>query len=353
VILCLYSLGKEISAVVVLGRLSIGSMIPLAECYERPLQAALENRFGVSTVKQSTVSYRRQQEEVNAYFQAQSAYWEEIYTSGSVQAEIYRARQAVVLAWIDDLALASGSRVLEIGCGAGFLSVALAQRGLRVQAIDSTEAMVELARRQAQESGTTELLSVDVGDVYALAFEDSRFDLVLALGVIPWLARPELAIQEMARVSRPGGSVLLTIDNQTALHLLLDPRMNPALAPLRRGVKGILERIGLVHQLPKPMATFKYAHRFIDKSLASAGLSKTRSMTLGFGPFTLLCRKVLPNSLDIILHQRLQRLAERNVPLIRSSGAHYVVLTRKSASLALERSTSTEKPGSDTAKAVK
>ena len=111
-----------------------------------------------------------QQEKVNAYFQAQSSYWKEVYVSEGVQAEIYRDRQATVLAWIDSLDLASGSQVLEIGCGAGLMAVALTQRGLRVHAIDSIEAMVELARRHALESGTSESLSVEVGDVYSLAF---------------------------------------------------------------------------------------------------------------------------------------------------------------------------------------
>src|SRR6266567_5002159 len=104
-------------------------------------------------MNKSTVSYRQQQAEVNAYFQAQSSYWNEVYASESLYAEIYRARQTAALAWVDELALAAGSRVLEIGCGAGFLSVALAQRGLRVQAIDSTEAMVDLACRHAGEAG--------------------------------------------------------------------------------------------------------------------------------------------------------------------------------------------------------
>jgi 2-polyprenyl-3-methyl-5-hydroxy-6-metoxy-1,4-benzoquinol methylase len=293
---------------------------------------------------ESPVSYRRQQEEVNTHFQAQSSYWKDIYARNTVYAELYRARQATALAWIDDLALAPGSRVLEVGCGAGFLSVALAQRELCVHAIDSTETMVELTRKQAAESGVTELLSADAGDVYELAFEDDSFDLVTALGVIPWLERPELAIREMARVTRPGGHVLLTDGNQVALNLLLDPWKNPALTPLRRSVKGMLERVGLLHQSPKPiMATF-HDRRFIDEALASAELIKIKGMTLGFGTFTFLHRKVLPERLGIALHHWLQSLANRNVPLFRSTGLTYLVLATKSALPPSERSTSAEQP---------
>src|SRR6266699_3312607 len=123
-------------------------------------------------MRKFSAPHRLEQERVNAYFQSQSLYWKEVYSSGGVEGKIYRERQEAALKWIESLALKPGSRVLEIGCGAGFLAVALAQHGLRVQAIDPAEATVELARRHAVESGTAELLSVDFGDVCALAFED-------------------------------------------------------------------------------------------------------------------------------------------------------------------------------------
>jgi len=301
-------------------------------------------------LKESIASNPLKQEDVNTYFQGQSSYWKDIYVGSGVQAEIYRQRQAMVLTWIDDLALAPGSRVLEVGCGAGFLSVALAQRGLRVHAIDSAEKMVELTRRHGEVSGTAELISVDFGDVHALAFEDGSFDLVIAVGVIPWLEKPELAIQEMARVTRPGHTIILTADNRMRLIYLLDPLANPALASLRRDVKAMLEHIGLSQVSKSRTKENLYDCRFIDETLTSAGLIKDRSITLGFGPFTFLQHRFLPHTLDIALHRRLQFLADRNVPGFRFSGSQYLVLARKLASRPSGRPTSAEKSVSDATK---
>jgi ubiquinone/menaquinone biosynthesis C-methylase UbiE len=283
-------------------------------------------------MRKPTVSYRRQQESVNAYFQLQSSYWKDIYTSGAVQAEIFRARQATVLAWIDELALAPGSRVLEIGCGAGFLAVALAQHGLRVYAIDSTEAMIEQARRYAAASGVAQALSLDIGDVYTLTFEDSSFDLVIAIGVIPWLARPELAMQEIARVTRLDGRVILTADNRARLTYLLDPWMNPFLSPLRRSVKSMLERLGFLDRSSQVVLETLHSSHFIDNALSSAELVKIRDMTLGFGPFSFLQYKFIPEPFGTWLHRRLQRLADRKVPLVHTAGAQYLVLAQKARS---------------------
>ncbi len=289
----------------------------------------------------------QQQEKVNTYFQSRSSYWKDIYASSGVYAEIHRNRHIAVLHWIDSLALAPTSRVLEIGCGAGFLAVALAERGFRVHAIDSIEAMVEQARQHAIEAGVTDLLSVGVGNVYALDFDDGAFDLVIAIGVIPWLDQPELAMQEMGRMTKPEGFAILTADNRARLNTLLDPWLNPALSPLKRRIKIALERAGPWHRTSNEIDSTLHKRRFIDETLARFDLIKARGMTLGFGPFSLFRRTIVPEPLGTALHHRLQRLADRGVPVFRSAGAHYLVLARKSASQPLMQSMSTEKPLSD------
>lgn len=298
-------------------------------------------------MKKITVSRLQGQEVVNAYFQSQSLFWKNIYTSGGVYAQIHRDRLATALDWIDSLSIAPHSEVLDIGCGAGLMSLALAQRGFRVHAIDSVEAMVEQARRHAMESGIANLLTVTIGDVYAPGFEDETFDLVVALGVIPWLERPELAIQEMARVTRPGGYVILTADNRARLNNLLDPWLNPMLTPLKRQMKDVLVKMGLHRQSVEDTGATYHSRRFIDEALTRVELVKTKSITLGFGPFSLFRHTVVPEPFGTRLHHRLQRLADRNTPGFRSAGAHYIVLAQKPLSRPRIQSTRSKHPFSD------
>jgi len=271
----------------------------------------------------------QEQGEVNAFFEATSSYWRDIYASPGVFAEIYRDRYRTVIAWIDSLALAPGSKVLEIGCGAGFMAIAMAERGFHVHALDPADAMIELARRHADESGSADLLCFEVGDVCSLPFADLSFDLVIAIGVLPWLARPEIAMQEMARVTRPGGHVIVTADNQLRLSNLFDPLRNPALAPLRRRAKQLLGRLKLRRPSLKKVNASYHTRRFIDDVVARVKLVKVRSMTVGFGPFSFMGHAIVPESVGTALHRRLQHLAERNVPVLRSTGAQYIVAAVK------------------------
>lgn len=281
-------------------------------------------------MKNIPVPSSSQREYVNAYFQEQSTFWKNIYTSSGVYAQIHQNRHAAALAWIDSLHLAPGSAVLETGCGAGFMAIELAQRGWRVRAIDSAAAMIEQARQNAALCG--QALSLEIDDVYALASEDNSFDLVVALGVLPWLERPELALREMARVTKPGGFILFTADNMLRLNALLDPWRNPFLIPLKRAVKLVLERFGFHRRNAKNVGATLHSRRYIDSLLLRSGLSKIKSKTLGFGPFTFFKKAVLPESSGTRLHLRLQRLADAGVFPFRSTGSHYLVLARKSAS---------------------
>ena len=292
-------------------------------------------------------SHLQKQETVNTYFQSESSYWNDIYTSNDVQGEIFRDRHIAAIECIHSLGLAPGSQVLEIGCGAGFMSVALARRGFRVQAIDAAENMIGQARQHAEESGVADLLSVNLGDVYSLPFKNGSFDLVVAIGVLPWLGRQELAIQEMARATRSGGHVLFTSANTLGLCRILDPRKNPIYTALKPGVKNLLRRLGLRHWLldtGSQASTTPHTCRYIDSILVSAQLVKTQSRTLGFGPFSFGGRNLFSGGVGIALHRRLQHLADRNVPIFRSTGTAYLVLASKSTSQLPKQSSGAEKP---------
>ncbi len=72
------------------------------------------------------------------------------------------------------------------------MAAALARRGLVVYATDAVTAMLDLTRTRAAESGVSRLVEARKSDVHTLDFEDATFDLVIALGVIPWVHSPAM-----------------------------------------------------------------------------------------------------------------------------------------------------------------
>ena len=269
------------------------------------------------------------QESVNAYFQSRASYWRDIYRAQGVEATIYRERMATVLQLADDLQLPPGTGILEVGCGAGFATVELARRGFRVRALDSALAMITRTIRLAQDAGMESQISAQVGDVHALDFADGLFRLVLAVGVLPWVGPLEKPLQELARVTAPGGFLVLTIDNEWRLSHVLDPRCFPALRPVRRKARHTLERIGFLRSSPaRPRHRLCSIAEF-DRALLSSGLRKIRGTTIGFGPFTFLGWRILPRENEVGIHHYLQNLADRGFFALRSAGVEYIVLCQK------------------------
>ena len=266
---------------------------------------------------------RGEQESVSAHFDAAALYWQEVYDDPRLQGVIYRARQEAVLARVAEDRPADGS-VLEIGCGAGLLTLALAQRGFAVEAVDVSQEMVELAARRAEVAGLAERISVRQADVLALPFESASFSLVVAVGVLPWLLQPELALQEIARVLRVGGVLILTADNRARLNTFVDPRASMLLAPLkrlRRRIRPPTGAIGATSRLHYP------SH--VNALVRGAGFRVGRASTVGFGPFSLWSRPLLSEPAAVAVHRRLQRLAERRVPVARGTGWHYLLSAKK------------------------
>jgi len=268
------------------------------------------------------------QEQVDRHFESAAQDWKTIYEEQTVHGLIHQERRATALDWINGLALPDGASVLEIGCGAGLTSVALAERDLNVTAIDSAPAMIGLTDQLARDRDLGDRIHTTVADAHDLPFPDGSFSLVLALGVLPWLHAPDRALEEMTRVVRPGGYVLANVDNVLRLHYLLDPRLNPALRSIRRSLGSGLRRIGVIDtRAPTPVRLDSI--RRLDAVMARLGLDKVRSTTIGFGPFTFWRRPVLSEPKGMRLHRTLQGAADRRVPLVRSMGGQYLFLARR------------------------
>jgi ubiquinone/menaquinone biosynthesis C-methylase UbiE len=110
---------------------------------------------------------------------------------------------------VEYVAPSGDERALDVGTGAGTLALALAPLVREVVAVDLVPELLEAARASAPQNVT--LLEADAA---RLPFADGEFDLVCSRRTIHHLARPELAIAELARVTRPGGRVF--VDDQIA-----------------------------------------------------------------------------------------------------------------------------------------
>jgi SAM-dependent methyltransferase len=95
--------------------------------------------------------------------------------------------------------------VLDVACGTGVVVVTAARLGARVTGLDLTPELLELARENGRIAGVE--IDWREGDVEKLPFGDAAFDVVLSQYGHIFAPRPDIAIGEMLRVLKPGGTI--------------------------------------------------------------------------------------------------------------------------------------------------
>src|ERR1700722_19283214 len=126
-----------------------------------------------------------------------------------------------------------GGRVLEVGVGTG-ISLPQYAPNLRIFGTDISEGMLRKARQRVTEGKLNNVEGLAVMDAEKLEFPDNSFDVVMAQYVVTAVPNPEVALDEFARVLRPGGEMILLsrVSADAGVRRFIEQRLQPVVRPL-------------------------------------------------------------------------------------------------------------------------
>ncbi len=153
----------------------------------------------------------------NAFYEDLKDSW---YDDPCHPVALLRAENAARNPWILErirTLLGLSKDILDIGCGAGFLSNALAQAGHRVTGIDLSATSLQVAEKRDL-TKTVRYLQLDA---FALPFPDQSFDVVCAMDFLEHVEMPGQIVREAARLLRPGGLFFFHTFNRNPLSWLI------------------------------------------------------------------------------------------------------------------------------------
>ena len=198
----------------------------------------------------------------------------------------------VRLRYVADRMTLRGATVLDVGCGGGLLSEALASEGATVTGIDLSTEVLEVARLHQFESGTS--VSYREISAEALASEmPASFDAITCMEMLEHVPDPRSVLDACARLLKPGGKIFLSTINRTPKAFAL-------------AVVGAEYVLGLL-----PRGTHEYA-KFIRPSelaawLRGAGFVLDDVQGLSYDPFTRKAALVRDTGVNYIAAATLAR----------------------------------------------
>lgn len=214
---------------------------------------------------------------------------------------LWPAEESLVLDYFAD-----DARVLDLGCGAGRTSVALAEMGLPVFGIDISELMIEVAVEQALQAGVADVTEFAVMDSRDLRdIPDDSFDAALysynGLELVPGLNGKRRVLQEVHRVLRPGGRLIVCTHSLLALNRYAGTRLL-AFARYLAGQCGL------------PVREREFGERFIDDEFEEARY-------LQILPPAMMRRMLRSAGFDVIYCNTRTRIESRQSPSLLSTFA--------------------------------
>lgn len=157
----------------------------------------------------------------NDYYHSLAERW---YTATDDPVALLRAEARLRNPWIyrKSLELPKGEGVpiqlLDVGCGGGFLSNYLAERGFVVTGVDLSESSLAIAKARDK----TKTANYILADAYELPFEDQSFDVITSTDFLEHVHEPRRVLKEVSRCLRKNGLFFFHTFNKTKLaHLLV------------------------------------------------------------------------------------------------------------------------------------
>jgi SAM-dependent methyltransferase len=247
-------------------------------------------------------------EEVGGYYEDESRAetLARLYDAPTALGEFYRDRMRRIGRLLDEAA----GNLLDAGCGTGqmlrFLHETAPGR-FHLTGLDRSSANIAVARRVV--GGDAARLVV--GRIETMPFDDRSFDVVLAMGSFEYVADADQGLRELARVTRPGGIAIVTMQNALSPYRLWESKI---WSPLRRrrhpGTSPIVRR---------------WRTSRLSTALIAVGFSLESVERYGFNLFLPPLDTRLPRA-AIALQRRLDRLVRG--PL-RRAATDYAVVARR------------------------
>lgn len=227
------------------------------------------------------------------YFDEQSHNWDELYDESklSISSIDLKGRLNITDNFVQQLALTHEDTSLDLGCGTGEAAEILIHTDL--SAVDFSSSMIAKLKLKQPD------IKAFVADAKSLPFSNNNFNLVIALGLFEYIQSPDEALQEVHRVLKEDGNLIVSIPNKASLFRKLRGIENTITSPLKLFLSRNSER----HDIKKPFHQ-QWSKEEFSNILNANGFEVESAQYCSYG---VLSPKLSSSSLNIRLSKWLSK----------------------------------------------
>ena len=209
----------------------------------------------------------------------------------------------------------SGKRVLDIGSGPGVMVEYLTAKGAEAHCLDISPEMIAECRHLFDEQKGLHFAVADVGSI---PYKDESFDIIIAMGLMEYLFDDRPVLVEMARALKPGGTLIVTLPNQSSPYRLWSRLFYK---PVTNTVKKIIKR-----EIVKDVFHREYNVKRYRKMMDDVGLEVDDEVFYNFLLFLSPWERILPQQAARFAG-RLEKCGRH--PLWKHLGTGFILQARK------------------------
>jgi 2-polyprenyl-3-methyl-5-hydroxy-6-metoxy-1,4-benzoquinol methylase len=258
---------------------------------------------------------QRNIKEIGDFFDNQASAWfEHYYRAQNASDLVILERMNIAIEFIRSK-LASGSRILDVGCGPGVVALHLARRGYRVNGIDISRKMIKLCQKAFTElSEGIDQHAFTADNFNEIDLEEESFDGIITLGFIEFQEDEIHVLKRFSKILRPGGVLVISGPIRLALSELF-------------GIRNIIRALlfGASGTDISPPKNYYSLSRLI-RMLSQAGFKVLDHKRYGFGSFPFVS-KIIGSKYDILLSRLLDNLS--NVLPIKVFSSNIIMAAEK------------------------
>lgn len=213
----------------------------------------------------------------------------------------FRIRRERVVELLDPI-LKQGMRVLDVGCGTGIMAPAVLSKKARYQGVDLSRNMIlEAKAKYGDIEAAEDSVVFAVADVEKMPFPDAHYDVLLALGLLEYFENPQHVVDEIVRVVKPGGSIIVSVPNV----LCVDAVTSALISPLLTTPMSYLRRLRGRDTQETKYWNHKYYPANLDRLFLSEGFRKSEEIYYNLEAAAYPLRRLFPS-----LALRIKKLIE-------------------------------------------